>query len=430
MLEEVELKIKDACDTFTLAVRALSIRFADESIDLKHNQNQIAELIKSHADTASLINNAIITLNDEYNLFEDDNVCNNFTATIVSFLQPSFGFLDLIKIFNEKTGQNVALSIGLFTIIQNFINTFSSSEKIKEYKKQFADRGIDINGFNSKIQRPMAQENRKNIISIVIGTVVTAVVIAVYFFTPDKTQSEGFSTVLRILLALGVAGLSAGIIGSLTIKTTHTLGLSATGGMAIFVLIYFYNPVGHNRENFNTTVFLKDNKNENIYSDELGLKLKLNDDYIAGNMLTSNMGYLFKTISETFKSKPVELYLKSDKWVFKNLTKTTTVTLEENSLSVPVVRDSTSLIITGNVGSADEPLANVKILVDEFPEITAKSDESGNFSITLPKDFFGDEVKIHFSLPNYINKQELFKINKFQRIILAPKEKVLLPTYG
>ena len=71
-----------------------------------------------------------------------------------------------------------------------------------------------------------------------IAFMITMIVLAVKYPNPTPYQYQTF----RIILAVAVAGFAATIPGFLEVKISSWI--KASGALAVFVLVFFYNPAG------------------------------------------------------------------------------------------------------------------------------------------------------------------------------------------
>jgi hypothetical protein len=84
--------------------------------------------------------------------------------------------------------------------------------------------------------------SKQSIVAFAFGVVfvVTLLVLAIAFPTPTSFQY----TVFRIILALAAAGVAAMIPGFIRLKLSPSsaLAIQAGGAIAVFVIVYFFNP--------------------------------------------------------------------------------------------------------------------------------------------------------------------------------------------
>jgi hypothetical protein len=143
-----------------------------------------------------------------------------------------------------------------------------------------------------------------------IGIVLIALIIVLVLFIPCPTESQYF--LFRIIIAISAAGLTAVIPGVLNINLSN--GVTAGGSLAIFALIYFFDPassLGKSKcdvETFVLTVFvhgkqgledkiLRRQGNVCLYLNSKPEKVPIDDDGKA----------VFTEISPTFLNKKIRI---------------------------------------------------------------------------------------------------------------------------
>jgi hypothetical protein len=163
------------------------------------------------------------------------------------------------------------------------------------------------NSTSSK-EESIAASSSKNAMWLGIGLTVTILFLVI--FIPCPSASQYF--VFRIIIALAAAGLTAVIPGIFKINLTN--GVTAGGAMAIFAVVYFFDPassVGEGKcanETFTLTVFvhgkagledkiLKGQGMVCVYLNSRPEKVKIDDDGKA----------TFTEISPTFLNSKVRI---------------------------------------------------------------------------------------------------------------------------
>lgn len=143
-----------------------------------------------------------------------------------------------------------------------------------------------------------------------LGIGLCAVIILLVIFIPCPTQNQYL--VFRIVIALAAAGLATIIPGFISLNMSK--GITAGGALAVFVLIYFFDPastVAENKcanETFTFTVFVHGQKGEEdkilrnqgevcVYLNSMPDKVKIDEDGRA----------TFTEISPTFLNTKVRI---------------------------------------------------------------------------------------------------------------------------
>lgn len=119
-------------------------------------------------------------------------------------------------------------------------------------------------------------------ISLWLGASLMVAILLLIIFIPCPSATQYF--VFRIIIALAAAGLAAIIPGVLNIHLTN--GITAGGAIAIFAVVYFFDPasvVAANKcenETFNLTVFVhgKGGKEDKILKNQGYVRVYLNSN--------------------------------------------------------------------------------------------------------------------------------------------------------
>ena len=126
--------------------------------------------------------------------------------------------------------------------------------------KRFAMDQDDDSKKTSNINLPSTNKRKKSSLktSIWLGIGLLAIILLLVIFIPCPSASQYF--VFRIIIAIAAAGLATVIPGTLSIEIAN--GVKAGGALAIFAIIYFFDPastVATNKcvdETFDLTVFV------------------------------------------------------------------------------------------------------------------------------------------------------------------------------
>jgi hypothetical protein len=97
---------------------------------------------------------------------------------------------------------------------------------------------INIGGFHM----PNMTQQQQTLLAFVFGVIFIAALLVVIIAIPNPTPAQ--ETVFRIIMALAAAGVGAMIPGVLDLNLNFwsQLALRAGGALAIFVIVFFYNP--------------------------------------------------------------------------------------------------------------------------------------------------------------------------------------------
>ncbi|MEM9991627.1 MAG: carboxypeptidase-like regulatory domain-containing protein, partial [Bacteroidota bacterium] len=218
-----------------------------------------------------------------------------------------------------------------------------------------------------------------------LGLLLLGFAAALIFECPGRGQFMA----IRILLALGAAGIATILPGLLNFKA---LGETVTAGGAIGlgVLIYLFNPaqgiVDSNACNpeFDFTIRVEPDASLTIPAqypafEDAQLALFLNNKWedvpVQNNGLAS-----FRGIPSSFSDQEVEVRLDAKYWKLEN---SSVLLSPDGNTKLPVVPDNSLGVIIGKVMDANtgNPIGDVRIGVFD---ISATSNASGNFTLTIP----------------------------------------------
>lgn len=187
---------------------------------------------------------------------------------------------------------------------------------------------------------------------------------------------------LATLFAFGIGGVSAGIIGFLTVK--FPVGgpiVSAGGGIGIAILLLYYPPKQFDPADFAVEIFLKRRDKTYIQSD-LKPSLRAKNNFYLAVYTSAKTSYKFEGIPGRYKNDlSGELTLPTDsKWLFQNSRRDTSILLSDVGADIILIRDPSSLTLSGNF-KINKP---IKIDVVSYPDLNTMTDSTGNFTIHMP----------------------------------------------
>lgn len=124
-----------------------------------------------------------------------------------------------------------------FANMQRMVVKYLSSDESKKIKSLFEQSSLPIYGFKNEAREFMSKKIQ-TILSFVFGVVFVIVLLVIAFVQPEPSSFQ--YAVFRTVLALAGAALVVVIPGFIEV----TLGnwLRAGGALAVFVLLYFWNP--------------------------------------------------------------------------------------------------------------------------------------------------------------------------------------------
>jgi hypothetical protein len=119
--------------------------------------------------------------------------------------------------------------------MQRMVTRYLTKEQAKEIEHRFCLAGLPIYGFKNKAKNYM---QRDKLLSFIFGVGFMIVMLVIAFVKPDPSQFQ--YSVFRTVLALAGAGIGAVIPGFLQVSVKSWI--RAGGAIAIFILVYFWNP--------------------------------------------------------------------------------------------------------------------------------------------------------------------------------------------
>lgn len=122
-----------------------------------------------------------------------------------------------------------------FANMQRMVKRYLAKTQVKELEDQFRRAGLPTYGFKNKAKNFM---QRDKLLSFIFGVGFMIVMLVIAFVKPDPSQFQ--YSVFRTVLALAGAGIGAVIPGFLQVSVKSWI--RAGGAIAIFVLVYFWNP--------------------------------------------------------------------------------------------------------------------------------------------------------------------------------------------
>ena len=238
---------------------------------------------------------------------------------------------------------------------------------------------------------------------LLVGLGFALLIFLTILFFPCPTGAQ--YVVFKILISLGAAGIAAVIPGFLEFK--HRKEITAGGALAVFVLVYFFNPTlidpssKCNNEPFEFTVSLRGPAlPEYPHLQDATLQLKLDNRWDEANV--DEFGDAdFKGIPGEFADKLVPLRLKSSFWQLQQ----DSVLLEGKSETVDIAPNGALEQIRGNVRTGDGSayIEGVEIRMDNS-QVSVTTDATGYFEINVPVQMQREKYSITASKPGFTSQ--------------------------
>ncbi len=163
-------------------------------------------------------------------------------ASIQNILDASIKYWNIIGNVSEKLiGSRFKPQNNFFKTAQGILRTYDN-KKAKVLEQEFIKNNLPIEGFISKEKYKLTSSKIDwTVLSIGIISLILSLIIIFFNFVNDGLQYW----LIRIIAGLGVTLVFAGLFKN-SIKTKLTiipgLVITATGSIAIFFLLYFFNP--------------------------------------------------------------------------------------------------------------------------------------------------------------------------------------------
>lgn len=164
-------------------------------------------------------------------------------SEILNSLPAHFEFLEAaFQRLPELRGLRTRPGPAAYANMQRMVVMYLDDALVKSLRAGLATKNIPVYGFDNKATSP-PNKQRNTVVALTIGVVAIALVLvlALIFPEPSKFQRAVFWTVL----ALGVGGVASVMSGFIELKLGKWL--LAGGGLAVFVLVYFWAPVDPNQ---------------------------------------------------------------------------------------------------------------------------------------------------------------------------------------
>lgn len=118
--------------------------------------------------------------------------------------------------------------------MQRMVKRYLPNEKVAIIRNLFIKHNLSTEGFDVK-----APKDKNNlVIPLWIGGILLAIPIITLFFIPEPSVYQFFA--FRVCFGLGGAGIASHIPGWLNVNINNWV--KAGGAIAIFVLLWFFNP--------------------------------------------------------------------------------------------------------------------------------------------------------------------------------------------
>jgi hypothetical protein len=236
-ISDFEDDISEAKTKFFEQLKAMLLLVRNSSAESTQIQDALTDLHSQSVAYFNLFDRSINEYSLEY-FHSNQDILNGkindaiiISNTIIKYWELLQSLQDKFKIKSPQPSERA------FSNTQVFIKTFEP-DKASDLKSKFTKINLPTYGFDSNIKYTGMKSKNQIKIGIVLGTLflIVMIIIALLVSCPTKFQS----IVFRIILSLAAASFSMILSGSINVTAKKTI--TATGALAIFVLIYFWNP--------------------------------------------------------------------------------------------------------------------------------------------------------------------------------------------
>jgi hypothetical protein len=150
---------------------------------------------------------------------------------------------------SEEERQSVLVQLGNIQVRKNIFRKVETQESLHDFSEilkleQSTERitlqvgTINIGGFHM----PTLNQQQQILMAFAFGVIFITFLLITIIFIPNPSPAQ--ETIFRIVIALAAAGVGAMIPGVLDLKLNFwtQLAISAGEALAIFVIVFFYNP--------------------------------------------------------------------------------------------------------------------------------------------------------------------------------------------
>lgn len=158
------------------------------------------------------------------------------------FLKQAFSRIPELKVVTPVPGFTA------FANMQRMAVAYLSDDLVRNMRSTFEAENLPSYGFKHEAKHPMNKQT-SIVLAFTFGVVFVSVMLLIAFLKPDPTEFQ--YTVFRAVLAMSLAGIAVVIPGFIEVRVSKFL--VAGGALAVFVMVYFWNPALRQQAQ-NTTV--------------------------------------------------------------------------------------------------------------------------------------------------------------------------------
>lgn len=167
-------------------------------------------------------------------IHNDGDALIDLAESCYAVLESYIKHLDFIKSNENLLGCEYEIPPFIANNMQRMVKKYLSKEKVASLRESFIERNLSTEGFDVKAPK----DKNSGTVPLWIGGVLLTIPIVALFFIPEPSSYQFFA--FRVCFSLGGAGVASHIPGWLNVNIKNWV--KAGGAIAIFVLLWFFNP--------------------------------------------------------------------------------------------------------------------------------------------------------------------------------------------
>jgi hypothetical protein len=261
----------------------------------------------------------------------------------------------------------------------------------------------------NEIQQPEKPANIfiHSFIAIVLIVIASGLMMIFITFAKDLVANGIIERVyyfVLLIFAIAAAIILFKVLGSTaSFKGKKGGGILKIGGPAVVALIIIILgfKLPSNPTPFGFTIFLRDEAGKTVLINKGSIRVNFSDDPKT-ETIDEHGGVDFKGIPANLRNQEVTVELDAPGWQFINGKVSTPCKLEGNNAVLTIERDNSLCCISGTVlDDRGNGIPGVRITVKSISTVT---DESGWFSLTIPKEKQAETQRLTIQKEGYVTR--------------------------